>query len=85
MDLIKDETDVGQVVKVTSDEDGVEFLNFNDVGRRVDESDHVENDLRFGLLFKISIELKISCDSGISLVLCNRNFFASLHSLTLPR
>lgn len=52
MDLIKDETDVGQVVKVTY-EDGVEFLNYNDVSRRVDESDdHIENDLRFGLLLK---------------------------------
>ena len=30
MDLIKDETDVGQVVRVTYDE-GVEFLNYNDV------------------------------------------------------
>ena len=30
MDLIKDETDVGQVVRVTHDE-GVEFLNYNDV------------------------------------------------------
>lgn len=30
VDLIKDETDVGQVVRVTHDE-GVEFLNYNDV------------------------------------------------------
>ena len=30
VDLIKDETDVGQVVRVTYDE-GVEFLNYNDV------------------------------------------------------
>ena len=37
MDLIKDESDVGQVVKVTY-EDGVEFLNYNDVSKRVDES-----------------------------------------------
>ena len=30
VDLIKDETDVGQVIRVTHDE-GVEFLNYNDV------------------------------------------------------
>ena len=30
VDLIKDETDVGQVLRVTYDE-GVEFLNYNDV------------------------------------------------------
>jgi len=38
LDLIRDESDVGQVVKVTY-EDGVEFLNYNDVSRRVGESD----------------------------------------------
>lgn len=34
VDLIKDETDVGQVVRVTHDE-GVEFLNYNDVSVNV--------------------------------------------------
>lgn len=33
MDLIKDETDAGQVVKVTY-EDGVEYLNYNDVRKQ---------------------------------------------------
>ena len=50
MDLIKDESDVGQVVKVTY-EDGVEFLNYNDVSRRVNESirSDIENDFCFDL------------------------------------
>ena len=51
MDLIKDESDVGQVVKVTY-EDGVEFLNYNDVSRHANAVIRfdIENDSWIGLL-----------------------------------
>lgn len=52
MDLIKDETDVGQVVRVTYDE-GVEFLNYNDVS--------VNSILRTSFLN--SLKRKISLDT----------------------
>ena len=59
MDLIKDESDVGQVVKVTY-EDGVEFLNYNDVSRRVNVSDLTKKMLpALTYPFKINVELNI--------------------------
>ena len=44
MDLIKDETDVGQVVKVTY-EDGVEYLNYNDVSKQAPKLYYIEHNL----------------------------------------
>ena len=59
MDLIKDESDVGQVVKVTY-EDDVEFLNYNDVSRRVNVSDLTLKMLpALTYPFKINVELNI--------------------------
>lgn len=59
VDLIKDETDVGQVVRVTHDE-GVEFLNYNDVS--------VNFILRTPFLN--SLKRKICLDSGYDELRC---------------
>ena len=78
MDLIKDESDVGQVVKVTY-EDGVEFLNYNDVRR------HADAVIRFDIENDSCIESALNSNlvNMISLVLPKRHFFASSISLIL--
>ena len=63
MDLIKDESDVGQVVKVTY-EDGVEFLNYNDVSDDIGTSPGIKGRKHKAIL-RISPCVHFEVDNGV--------------------